>query len=248
MDLTGKIAIVTGGATGIGKGIVEKLSSLGATVVINYNSSIDASKKLVDELRSKGGVAECIQANVSKFDEAQNLVNFAVEKFGRVDILVNNAGITKDNLIMRMDENDFDQVIEVNLKGTWNMAKHASKVMMKQRSGKIINIASVVALMGNAGQSNYVASKAGVIGLTKSLARELSKRNITVNAVAPGFIKTKMTDVLDEKIVEQIANNIPLARMGEASDIANAVAFLASDLSDYITGQVLNVDGGLVMY
>ena len=170
-----------------------------------------------------------------------------MEKFGRIDILVNNAGITKDNLIMRMEEEDFDKVIEVNLKGTWNMAKHTSKVMMKQRSGKIINIASVVAIMGNAGQSNYCASKAGVIGLTKSLARELAKRNITVNAIAPGFIKTKMTDVLDEKIVDQIAANIPLARMGETSDVANAVAFFASPLADYITGQVLNVDGGLVM-
>lgn len=247
MNLKGKVAIVTGGATGIGRGIVQKLASLGASVVINYNSSKDASEELVNELTKEGYLAACIQANVSKFDEAEKLVNFAVEKFGRLDILVNNAGITRDNLIMRMDESDFDKVIEVNLKGTWNTAKHASRVMMKQRSGKIVNIASVVAIMGNAGQSNYCASKAGVIGITKSLARELSKRNITVNAVAPGFIKTKMTDVLDEKIVENIANNIPLARMGEASDVANAVAFLASDLSNYITGQVLNVDGGLVM-
>jgi 3-oxoacyl-[acyl-carrier protein] reductase len=247
MDLKGKVAIVTGGATGIGRGIVEKLASLGASVVINYNSSKEASVNLVNDLREKGHIAECIQANVALFSDAEKLVNFAVEKFGRIDILVNNAGITKDNLIMRMEEEDFDKVIEVNLKGTWNMAKHTSKVMMKQRSGKIINIASVVAIMGNAGQSNYCASKAGVIGLTKSLARELAKRNITVNAIAPGFIKTKMTDVLDEKIVDQIAANIPLARMGETSDVANAVAFFASPLADYITGQVLNVDGGLVM-
>lgn len=248
MDLTGKIAIVTGGATGIGRGIVQKLASLGATVVINYNSSRDASEELVNELKAQGHNAECVQANVAKFEDAEKLINFTVEKFGRVDILVNNAGITKDNLIIRMDESDFDKVIEVNLKGTWNMAKHASKVMMKQRSGKIVNIASVVALMGNIGQSNYVASKAGVIGLTKSLARELAKRNVNVNAIAPGFIQTKMTEVLDEKVKEQISNNIPLARLGEASDIANAVAFLVSDLSNYITGQVLNVDGGLVMY
>lgn len=248
MDLTGKIAIVTGGATGIGRGIVQKLASLGATVVINYNSSRDASEELVNELKGQGHNAECVQANVAKFEDAEKLINFTVEKFGRVDILVNNAGITKDNLIIRMDESDFDKVIEVNLKGTWNMAKHASKVMMKQRSGKIVNIASVVALMGNVGQSNYVASKAGVIGLTKSLARELAKRNVNVNAVAPGFIKTKMTEVLDEKIKEQISNNIPLARLGEANDIANAVAFLVSEESNYITGQVLNVDGGLVMY
>lgn len=248
MDLTGKIAIVTGGATGIGRGIVQKLASLGATVVINYNSSRDASEELVNELKGQGHNAECVQANVAKFEDAEKLINFTVEKFGRVDILVNNAGITKDNLIIRMDESDFDKVIEVNLKGTWNMAKHASKVMMKQRSGKIVNIASVVALMGNVGQSNYVASKAGVIGLTKSLARELAKRNVNVNAVAPGFIKTKMTEILDEKIKEQISNNIPLARLGEANDIANAVAFLVSEESNYITGQVINVDGGLVMY
>lgn len=247
MNLTGKVAIVTGGATGIGRAIVQKLASLGATVVINYNSSRDASQALVDELSKEGHTVDCVQANVAKFEDAENLVNYAVEKYSRVDILVNNAGITRDNLIMRMDESDFDQVIDVNLKGVWNTSKHASRVMMKQRAGKIINISSVVALMGNAGQSNYCAAKAGVIGLTKSLARELSKRNITVNAVAPGFIKTKMTDVLDDKIVEQIANNIPLSRMGEPSDVANAVAFLASNLADYITGQVLNVDGGLVM-
>lgn len=247
MNLTGKVAIVTGGATGIGRAIVQKLASLGATVVINYNSSRDASQALVDELSKEGHTVDCVQANVAKFEDAENLVNYAVEKYSRVDILVNNAGITRDNLIMRMDESDFDQVIDVNLKGVWNTSKHASRVMMKQRAGKIINISSVVALMGNAGQSNYCAAKAGVIGLTKSLARELSKRNITVNAVAPGFIKTKMTDILDDKIVEQIANNIPLSRMGEPSDVANAVAFLASNLADYITGQVLNVDGGLVM-
>ncbi|HHW99921.1 MAG TPA: 3-oxoacyl-[acyl-carrier-protein] reductase [Acholeplasmataceae bacterium] len=247
MDLKGKVAIVTGGATGIGRAIVQKLASLGATVVINYNSSKTASEELVNELTSQGHTVDCIQANVSKFAEAEKLINYTVEKFGRVDILVNNAGITRDNLIMRMNEEDFDQVIEVNLKGVWNLSKHVSRVMMKQRSGKIINISSVVAIMGNVGQSNYCASKAGVIGLTKSLARELAKRNITVNAVAPGFIKTKMTDVLDEKIVDQIANNIPLSRLGEPSDIANVVAFLASPLADYITGQVLNVDGGLVM-
>src|SRR5690554_266218 len=247
MDLKGKVAIVTGGATGIGRAIVQKLASLGATVVINYNSSKTASEELVNELTSQGYTVDCIQANVSKFAEAEKLINYTVEKFGRVDILVNNAGITRDNLIMRMNEEDFDQVIEVNLKGVWNLSKHVSRVMMKQRSGKIINISSVVAIMGNVGQSNYCASKAGVIGLTKSLARELAKRNITVNAVAPGFIKTKMTDVLDEKIVDQIANNIPLSRLGEPSDIANVVAFLASPLADYITGQVLNVDGGLVM-
>lgn len=247
MDLTGKVAIVTGGATGIGRAIVEKLASLGATVVINYNSSKTASEELVNELTSKGYSVDLVQANVSKFADAEKLINYTVEKYSKIDILVNNAGITRDNLIIRMNEEDFDQVIDVNLKGVWNTSKHASKVMMKQRSGKIINISSVVAIMGNVGQSNYCASKAGVIGLTKSLARELAKRNITVNAVAPGFIKTKMTAVLDEKLVDQIANNIPLSRLGEPSDVANVVAFLSSSLSDYITGQVINVDGGLVM-
>lgn len=247
MDLTGKVAIVTGGATGIGRAIVEKLASLGATVVINYNSSKTASEELVNELTGKGYNVDHIQANVSKFEEAEKLINYTVEKYSKIDILVNNAGITRDNLIIRMNEEDFDQVIEVNLKGVWNTSKHASKVMMKQRYGKIINISSVVAIMGNVGQSNYCASKAGVIGLTKSLARELAKRNITVNAVAPGFIKTKMTAVLDEKIVDQIANNIPLSRLGEPNDVANVVAFLSSSLSDYITGQVINIDGGLVM-
>lgn len=247
MELTGKVAVITGGATGIGKAIVEKLASLGATIVINYNSSATASESLVNELKSKGHEVDHVQANISNFLDAQKLIDYTVSKYGKIDILINNAGITKDNLIMRMDEADFDSVIDVNLKGTWNTCKHASKYMTKQRSGKIVNISSVVALMGNAGQSNYCASKAGVIGLTKSLARELAKRNITVNAVAPGFIKTKMTEVLNDQLVEQIANNIPLARLGEAKDVANLVAFLVSDLANYITGQVINVDGGLVM-
>lgn len=248
MNLIGKIAIVTGGATGIGRGITKKLAMLGATVVINYNSSYGASEEIKAELAAGGYTVDCIKANIADYLEAEKLINYTVEKYGRVDILVNNAGITKDNLIIRMNEEDFDKVIEVNLKGTWNTSKHVSKIMMKQRYGKIINIASVVALIGNAGQSNYCASKAGIIGMTKSLARELSKRNINVNAVAPGFIQTKMTDVLDESVVTQIASNIPMARLGEVTDVANAVAFLASDLSNYITGQVLNVDGGLVMY
>ncbi len=247
MDLNGNVAIVTGGAVGIGRGIVEKLAKLGATVVINYNSSKEASEKLAKELSEQGCKVDYIQANVANYIEAEKLINYAFEKYGRLDILVNNAGITRDNLIMRMNEDDFDKVIEVNLKGVWNTSRHASKIMMKQRSGKVINIASVVAIMGNAGQSNYCASKAGVIGLTKSLARELAKRGITVNAVAPGFIKTNMTANLGENIVDQIANNIPLSRMGEVDDVANAVAFLASSEASYITGQVLNVDGGLVM-
>jgi len=248
MNLEGKVAIVTGGATGIGKQIVKKLASLGATVVINYNSSASKSVELVNELNNQGLKADCVQANISDFNQAQKLIEFAIEKHGRLDILVNNAGITADNLIMRMEESDFDKVIEVNLKGTWNCCKHASRYMTKQRSGKIINISSVVGIMGNAGQTNYCASKAGVIGLTKSLARELAKRNICVNAVAPGFIKTKMTENLNDAVVEQISSNIPMSRLGEPIDIANTVVFLSSELSDYITGQVINVDGGLVMY
>lgn len=247
MNLQNKVAIVTGGATGIGREIVIKLANLGAKVVINYNSSAEKSLELVNELTSQGLFAECIQANVSDYSQAQKLIDYVIEKHGRLDILVNNAGITADNLILRMEEEDFDKVINVNLKGTWNCCKHASKYLTKQREGKIINIASVVGIIGNAGQTNYCASKAGVIGLTKSLARELAKRNICVNAVAPGFIKTKMTDVLNSNIVEQISANIPLARLGEATDVANLVAFLASDLSNYITGQVINVDGGMVM-
>lgn len=247
MNLEGKVAVVTGGATGIGSEIVRKLASLGAAVVINYNSSSTKATELVNDLLSKGLKADCIQANVSSFEESQKLIDFTVEKFGRIDILVNNAGVTADNLIMRMSESDFDKVISVNLKGSWNCCKHASKYMTKQREGKIINISSVVAIMGNAGQSNYCASKAGIIGLTKSLARELAKRNICVNAIAPGFIKTKMTDVLNDSVVEQIASNIPLSRLGAPEDIANVVAFLSSNLSNYITGQVINVDGGLVM-
>lgn len=247
MNLEGKVAIVTGGATGIGREIVKKLSSIGATVVINYNSSASASETLVNELNNQGFKVECIQANIAEFVEAERLISHTVEKYGRVDILVNNAGITADNLILRMDEADFDKVINVNLKGTWNCCKQVAKYMSKQRSGRIINISSVSGLMGNAGQTNYSASKAGIIGLTKSLARELAKRNVCVNAVAPGFIKTKMTDALSESIVEQITANIPMGRIGEANEVANLVAFLSTELSSYITGQVINVDGGLVM-
>ena len=247
MKLKNKVAIVTGGATGIGSAIVRKLASEGAKVVINYNSSSEAAKKIVDELSSEGFEVSMLQANVANFLDAEKLVLFAEEKYGSVDILVNNAGVTKDNLIIRMSEDDFDKVIEVNLKGAWNLIKHASKVMMKQRSGKIVNITSVVGIVGNAGQSNYAASKAGVIGLTKSVAKELAKRGITVNAVAPGFIQTKMTDVLSEQIKEEIAKGIPLAKLGDPSDVANLVSFLVSDDAQYITGQVVNVDGGMVM-
>jgi len=248
MDLTNKIAIVTGGATGIGRAISLKLASLGATVIVNYNSSSKEAENLVTEIKALGKDAYYVQANVANFSEAEKLINFAVEKFNRLDILVNNAGVTADTLILRMKEEEFDRVINVNLKGTWNCSKHAAKVMAKQRDGKIVNIASVVGLIGNIGQTNYAASKAGIIGLTKSLARELAKRNVNCNVVAPGFIETKMTKVLPEEIKQEYLKNIPLERLGKPEDIANLVAFLVSDLASYITGQVINCDGGLVMY
>jgi 3-oxoacyl-[acyl-carrier protein] reductase len=248
VNLQNKVAIVTGGATGIGREITKKLASLGALVVVNYNSSSSAAESLVNELKQEGLNADCLQANIANFNESQKLIDYVVEKYGKLDILVNNAGITADTFILRMKEEEFDKVIEVNLKGTWNCCKHAAKQMSKQREGKIVNISSVVGIMGNIGQTNYCASKAGVIGLTKSLARELARRNVCVNAVAPGFIKTKMTEGLSEEIVTQYSANIPLARLGEAVDVANLVAFLSTDLANYITGQVINVDGGLVMY
>ncbi|HEY8363946.1 MAG TPA: 3-oxoacyl-[acyl-carrier-protein] reductase [Haloplasmataceae bacterium] len=244
MDLTNKVAVVTGGATGIGREICKTLDSLGATIVINYNSSIESAQNLSKELRQE---AFLVQANIANFEEAEKLINETVNKFGKIDILVNNAGVTQDNLILRMKEEDFDKVINVNLKGTWNCCKHVAKQMSKQRSGKIINISSVVGITGNIGQTNYSSSKAGVIGLTKSLARELAKRNICVNAIAPGFIETKMTESLSEEIRKSYASNIPLARLGSPKDVANLVAFLSSNMSDYITGQVINCDGGLLM-
>ena len=248
MNLEGKVAIVTGGSTGIGSQIVRKLASLKATVVVNYYSpNGEVPNDFLNELHQLGYQADLFHANIAVFDEAQALIEYTIEKFGKVDILVNNAGITIDNLIIKMTEKEFDKVIEVNLKGTWNCSKHASKYMAKQRSGKIVNIASVVGITGNAGQTNYCASKAGVIGFTKALAKELAKRNVNVNAVAPGFIKTRMTEVLSEDVVKLISSNIPMARLGEPNDVANLVAFLCSEMSDYITGQVINVDGGLVM-
>lgn len=248
MNLESKVAIVTGGATGIGRSIALGLAKAGATVVVNYNTSENDAKALCEEIKSLGQNCDYIQANISKFDEAAKLIDFAYEKYGKIDILVNNAGITKDNLIMRMSEEDFDRVIETNLKGTWNCSKHVLKYMTKQRYGKIINISSVAGIVGNAGQTNYAASKAGIIGLTKSIAREVAKRNITCNAVCPGLIKTKMTSVLDQNLMDAMLTNIPLQRLGEPEDVANLVLFLSSSLSDYITGQTFNVDGGMVMY
>lgn len=247
INLEGKVAVVTGGASGIGKAISIKLAEAGATIVINYNSSESKALALVKELEAMGKSAYAVKANISIFAEAVNLIDSAVEKYGKIDILVNNAGITSDNFILRMAEEDFDKVIATNLKGTWTCCKQASKYMSKQRSGKIINIASVVGQVGNAGQSNYAASKAGVIGLTKALAKELSRRNILVNAIAPGFIETEMTKTISEEIVGKYLENIPLNKFGSVEDVANTVVFLSSSMADYITGQVINVDGGMVM-
>lgn len=245
--LKDKCAIVTGAGRGIGKAIALKLASLGANLVINYRNSENEAKALVEEIEALGAKAVMVKADVSSFEEAEKLVKTAVEQFGKVDILVNNAGITKDTLLLRMKESDFDSVININLKGTFNCIKHCTQVMLKQKSGKIINISSVVGISGNAGQANYAASKAGIIGLTKSVAKELGSRGINVNAVAPGFIETDMTEVLSDKIKTSLLDNIPLKHLGKASDVANLVAFLCSEDSSYITGQVISVDGGMSM-
>ncbi|ELC8350356.1 3-oxoacyl-[acyl-carrier-protein] reductase [Clostridium perfringens] len=245
--LKDKVAIVTGGTRGIGRAIALKLADHGANIVINYRNSDKEAEELKVILEEKGVKVLTVKCDISNFEDSKNLMDKCKEVFGKIDILVNNAGITKDTLIMRMKEEDFDNVIDVNLKGTFNCAKHASAIMLKQRFGKIINMTSVVGIAGNAGQVNYAASKAGVIGLTKSLAKELGSRGITVNAVAPGFINTDMTASLSEKVKEEASKNIPLKRLGDPEDVANLVGFLASDAANYITGQVINVDGGMVM-
>ncbi|EGT5618501.1 3-oxoacyl-[acyl-carrier-protein] reductase [Clostridium perfringens] len=245
--LKDKVAIVTGGTRGIGRAIALKLADNGANIVINYRNSDKEAEELKSILEEKGVKVLTVKCDISNFEDSKKLMNKCKEVFGKIDILVNNAGITKDTLIMRMKEEDFDSVIDVNLKGSFNCAKHASAIMLKQRFGKIINMTSVVGIAGNAGQVNYAASKAGVIGLTKSLAKELGSRGITVNAVAPGFINTDMTASLSEKVKEEASKNIPLKRLGDPEDVANLVGFLASDAANYITGQVINVDGGMVM-
>ena len=245
--LENKRAIVTGGTRGIGKAIVFELASLGCSVVFTYNSSSEAAKHIEEKALEFGVKLLGIQADASKFSEAEKTINFALENLGGLDILVNNAGITRDNLLLRMKEEDFDDVIAANLKSVFNYSKLAVKPMMGQKYGKIINISSVVALIGNAGQANYVASKAGVIGFTKSLAREFASRNITVNAIAPGYVSTDMTENLNEKQKETVISQIPLNKIAKPEDIAKAVAFLASSDADYITGQVIAVDGGLTM-
>jgi 3-oxoacyl-[acyl-carrier protein] reductase len=245
--LTGKVAVVTGAGKGIGRAIALKFAQHGASIVINYRSSAKEAEEVIQEIRKNGGKAEMVQGDVSSFEDADKVIKFAVLSFGRLDILVNNAGITKDTLLLRMKEEDFGKVIDVNLKGVFNCTKHASAVMLKQKSGRIINISSVVGLMGNAGQANYAAAKAGILGFTKSIAKELGTRGITVNAIAPGFITTDMTEVLPDKVKEKLIENVPLKRLGSPEDVANLAAFLASDNASYITGQVINVDGGMVM-
>lgn len=245
--LNNKCAIVTGGTRGIGKAIVLELAQLGADLVIGYRSSDKEAEELKSEVEKLGRKVVLAKGDVSDAEYAKKLSQLCKENFGKIDILVNNAGITKDNLILRMKENEFDDVINVNLKGTFNCAKEISAVMLRQKYGKIINMASVIGLIGNAGQANYAASKAGVIALTKSMAKELGSRGILVNAVAPGFIDTDMTTNLPENIKENIKNSIALKKLGAPSDVAKLVAFLASDNSNYITGQVINIDGGMVM-
>lgn len=244
--LTGKTAIVTGGSRGIGKGIALEFAKQGANVAFTYSSSVEAAKTLEVELQAFGVKAKGYQSDAASFSQSEQFVDEVFKEFGSVDVLINNAGITKDNLLMRMTEADFDKVIEVNLKSIFNMTKAVQRIMLKQRSGSIINISSVVGVQGNAGQTNYAASKAGMLGFTKSVALELGSRNIRCNAIAPGFIETEMTAKLNPEIVEGWRNAIPLKRGGQPEDIANACVFLASDMASYITGQTLRVDGGMI--
>lgn len=250
MRLDHKVALVTGGGQGIGKAIALKLADSGADIIINYidianNKEIaENTKKEIEEL---GVNCTLISANVASFDETKDMFDQVKKQYGRLDILINNAGITRDNLILRMKEEDFDSVIDVNLKGTFNCMKHATRLMMKQKYGRIVSLSSVVGIIGNAGQVNYSASKAGIIGMTMSLAREVSSRGITVNAVAPGFIQTAMTDVLSDEIKNQMLAQIPLGCLGEVEDISSTVLFLVSDEAKYITGQTIHVDGGMAM-
>ena len=241
-----KTAIITGASRGIGRGIALVFARQGANIAFTYSSSVDSAKELENELNSIGIKAKGYQSNAASFTDSQQLVDAVLEEFGSIDILVNNAGITKDNLLMRMGEEDFDSVIEVNLKSVFNMTKAVQRTMLKQRKGSIINMSSVVGVKGNAGQTNYAASKAGIIGFSKSVALELGSRNIRSNVIAPGFIETEMTAKLDEDKVAEWRSAIPLKRGGNPEDIANACVFLASDLSAYITGQTLNVDGGML--
>ncbi|MBM7586799.1 3-oxoacyl-[acyl-carrier protein] reductase [Bacillus pakistanensis] len=247
MSLGGKTALVTGGSRGIGKEIALELARLGANIAVNFAGSEAKANEVVDEIKALGREAIAIQCNVADADSVQTMVKETISHFGSLDILVNNAGITRDNLLMRMKETEWDDVININLKGVFLCTKAATRQMMKQRSGRIINISSIVGVSGNPGQANYVAAKSGVIGLTKTTAKELAPRGITVNAVAPGFIATDMTDELSEEVKTEMQKQIPLTRFGEPKDIAKVVSFLASDDASYMTGQTLHVDGGMVM-
>ena len=247
MKLEGKKALVTGASRGIGRAIALALAAEGADVVVNYAGSEAAAKAVAAEIEAMGRKALVLQADISSNEAATAMLDAAVKEFGRIDILVNNAGITRDGLLMRMKEEDWDAVLATNLKGVFNCTKAAVKYMMKQKAGRIVSISSVVGLMGNAGQANYAAAKAGVLGFTKAVAKEVAARGITVNAIAPGFIQTDMTAVLSEKVVEGMLNTIPLHKLGDPEDIAKAVVFLVSDDAKYITGQTLHVDGGMVM-
>lgn len=244
--LENKTALITGATRGIGKGIAETYAKHGANVAFTYSSSVEAAQILEKELASYGIKAKGYQSNAAEFDAAQELASEVLREFGSIDVLINNAGITKDNLLMRISEEDFDKVIEVNLKSVFNLTKAVIRPMMKQRGGSIINMSSVVGVQGNAGQTNYAASKAGMLGFTKSVALELGSRNVRCNAIAPGFIETEMTASLDEKVVEGWRQGIPLKRGGKPEDIANACVFLGSEMSAYITGQTLHVDGGMI--
>ncbi|CEI84332.1 3-oxoacyl-[acyl-carrier-protein] reductase FabG [Oceanobacillus oncorhynchi subsp. incaldanensis] len=245
--LQGQTAVVTGASRGIGRAIALELAKNGANVIVNYSGSEAKAEEVVGEIQELGVKAVKVQANISEEESVKQLMKQAVEEFGSIDILVNNAGITKDNLLMRMKEDEFDQVIQTNLKGTFLCTKAVTRQMMKQKSGRIINVASIVGVSGNPGQANYVAAKAGVIGLTKTTAKELASRNILVNAVAPGFISTDMTDLLSEEQQESLLQLVPLARLGKPEDVARVVRFLASEDANYITGQTIHIDGGMVM-